>query len=85
MLHYSDLMTRYRGLIRSEEPTVQSDRSTRASLVEPAERKHGFVSSVVSQATETLLARERMIRVGPMPLMPAAEAQRFDPDEGRRQ
>lgn len=74
-------MTRYRGRIRSEEPTVQS---TRASLVEPAERKHVFVSSVVGQATETLLARERTIRVGPMPLRPAARAQRIDPDERRR-
>ena len=77
-------MTRYRGRICSEEPTVRADRSTRASLVEPAERKHVFASSMVGQATETLLAQERTIHVGPMPLRPAAGAQRIDPNERRR-
>ena len=83
VLHYSDLMTRYRGRIRSEEPAVQSD-PTRTSLVEPAVLKHVVVSSVVGQAIGTLPARERTIRIGSMRLMPAAEVQRFDPDEGRR-
>ena len=73
--------------MRSEESTVQSDRSTRASLVELTEREHVFVSSVVGQATETRLAQERTTRVGPMPLTPAPATgtQRIDPDEGRRQ
>ena len=84
VLHYSDLMKRYQGRIRSDEPTVPSDRSTRASLVEHAERIHVFFSSVVAQTTETLLAQERTIRVGPMPRMPAAGAQRINSDEGRR-
>ena len=83
MLHYSDLMTRYRGRIRSEEPSLQSDRSARASLVEPPERKHVFVSSVVGKAPEALLAQNRTNRVGPMPLMPAAGARLIDSDEGR--
>ena len=78
-------MTRYRGRLRSEEPTVQSDSSTRTSRVEPVELKRVFVSSVVGQATETLLAQEWTFRVGPMPFMPAAGAQRIDSDEGRRQ
>ena len=40
---------------------------------------------VVGQATETDLARDRTIRVGPMPLMPTAGARRIDSHEGRRQ
>ena len=76
-------MTRYRRRIRNEEPTVQSDRSTHASRVEPADRKHVFVSSIVSQAAEANLAQERTIRVGPMPLVPAG-TQQIDSDEGRR-
>ena len=82
MLHYSDLMTRYRGCIRGEEPLLQSDRSARTSLVEPPEGKHVFVSSVVGRAPEALLVQGRSIRVGPIPLVPAG-AQQIDSDEGR--
>lgn len=67
----------------SGEPTVRSDRSTCASLVEHAERIHVFVPPVVSQTTEAPLARERTIHAEPMPLTRAAGAQRSDSDEGR--
>ena len=67
----------------SEDPTLQSDRSARTSLVEPTERKRVFVSSAMGQAAEGLVAQERTNRVRPVPLMPAARAQRIDPDEGR--
>ena len=67
----------------SEEPTLQPDSSARALVVEPVERKHVFISSVVGQAPEALLARELTIRVGPMPLTSAARARRIDSDEGR--
>ena len=67
-----------------EEPTLQSDRSARASLVDPAERKHVFASSVVGQATQTLLGEERTMRVVPIRLMPTTGARRIDSDEGRR-
>ena len=85
VLHYSDFMTRYRGRIHSEAPTVRSGRSTRTSLVEPAERIHVFVPPVVNQVAEPLLAQEQTIRVGPMPFTPAATgAHPLDSDEGGR-
>lgn len=84
VLHFSDLLTRYWGRIRSEEPTVQSDRSTHASLVAPAERRPVFVLPVVAHATETLLAQDQTIRVGPMPLILASGARLIDSDERRR-
>ena len=83
MLPYSDLMTRYRGRIRSEGPPLQSGRSTCTSLAEHTERIHVFVPPVVSQATKALLAWERPIRAEPMPPMPTADARRIDSDEGR--
>ncbi|MDD9983148.1 MAG: hypothetical protein OXU81_17620 [Gammaproteobacteria bacterium] len=77
-------MTQYRGRIRSVAPTVQSDRSIHTSL---AELKYVFTPSLVAQETETLLAQERTIRVGPMPLTPVAATgtHLLGPDEGRRQ
>lgn len=77
--------TRKHFLIGSTGPCRQRTPALRASLAEPAEWKHVFVPPVVSQATETLLDQERTIRIGPMPLRPAAGAQRLDSDErGRR-
>lgn len=46
----------------SEEPTLQSDSSTRALVVEPVARKYVFISSVVGQTSGTLLARVLTIR-----------------------
>ena len=85
VLHYSDLMTRYRGRIRSEKLPHQWDRSTRASLAESTERKSISVPSVVDQATRTDLTRcrDRTIRVGPMPFVLAAGARLIDSEEGR--
>ena len=39
--------------------------------------------SAVDQANEMHPARERSIRAGPMPLVPAAGARRIDSEEGR--
>ena len=84
VVHYSGLMMRYEGRIGSEDLRFQSDRTGRASLVEHAERKHVFVSSVAGRATDALLGQERMVRIGSILLTLADRGECIDLYEGRR-